>query len=105
MIWFLALHLVELRNQKHKKPDNWSPTRTPDHLYIHEIMVTTQQLASVAQLVRVLHRNHRAVLRTLCFIFRSRSWSGKVYIYSLGLQMGVLKTKTPNFIKIQLHIQ
>ena len=36
-------------------------TRTPDHLYIHERTVTAQQLASVAQLVRALHRNRRAV--------------------------------------------
>ena len=36
-------------------------TRTPDHLYIHELTVTAQQLASVAQLVRALHRNRRAV--------------------------------------------
>ena len=36
-------------------------TRTPDHLYMHELTVTAQQLASVAQLVRALHRNRRAV--------------------------------------------
>ena len=30
-------------------------------LYIHELTVTAQQLASVAQLVRALHRNRRAV--------------------------------------------
>jgi hypothetical protein len=47
-------------------------TRTPDHLYIHELTVTAHQLASVAQLVRELHRNRRAVgsnQRTLCYIF------------------------------------
>ena len=36
-------------------------TSTPDYLYIHEFTVTAQQLASVAQLVRALHRNRRAV--------------------------------------------
>ena len=36
-------------------------TRTPDYLYIHELSVTAQQLASVAQLVRALHQNHMAV--------------------------------------------
>ena len=36
-------------------------TLTPDQLYIHELTVTAQQLASVAQLVRALHRNRRAV--------------------------------------------
>ena len=41
IIWILALHLVEL--------------------YIHELTVTAQQLASVAQLVRALLRNRRAV--------------------------------------------
>ena len=50
MMWFLALHLVELI---------LGCTRT--YIYIHELMVTAQQLASVAQLVRVLHRNRRAV--------------------------------------------
>ena len=36
-------------------------TRAPDYLYIHELTVTAQQLASVAQLVRALHRNRGAV--------------------------------------------
>ena len=35
--------------------------RTSDYLYKHEPTVTAQQLASVAQLVRALHRNRRAV--------------------------------------------
>ena len=30
-------------------------------LFIHEVTVTAQQLASVAQLVRALHWNYRAV--------------------------------------------
>ena len=30
-----------------------------DDPYIHELAVTAQQLASVAQLVRALHQNHR----------------------------------------------
>ena len=36
-------------------------TRTPDYLYIHELTVTAQKLASVAQLVRALHQNRMAV--------------------------------------------
>ena len=41
---------------------HFKTTRTPDHLYTHELTVTAQQLqASVAQLVRALHRNRRAV--------------------------------------------
>ena len=30
------------------------------YIYIHELVVRARQLASVAQLVRALHRNHRA---------------------------------------------
>ena len=30
------------------------------YIYIHELVVRAQQLASVAQLVRALHRNRRA---------------------------------------------
>ena len=35
-------------------------TRTPENPYIQEPVVNARQLASVAQLVRALHRNHRA---------------------------------------------
>ena len=68
-----------------------STTRTPDHLYIHEFTVTAQQLASVAQLVRALHRNRRAVgsipTRGHCAAFFAVV-PGQVLkcIYSLGLQ-------------------
>ena len=34
-------------------------TRTPENLNIHELAVTAQQLASVAQLVGALHQNRR----------------------------------------------
>ena len=58
MIRFFALHLVVLIFECGV---HLITTRTPDHLYIHELTVTAQQLASVAQLVRALHRNRRAV--------------------------------------------
>ena len=78
MMWFLALHLVELilgcginirmlippsevQETTSFKSTLYITTRTPDYLYIHELTVTAQQLASVAQLVRALHRNRRAV--------------------------------------------
>ena len=37
------------------------PAHPITYIYNHELTVTAQQLASVAQLVRALHRNRRAV--------------------------------------------
>ena len=39
-----------------------SPYPNPENLYIHELVVTVRQLASVAQLVRAQHRNRRGVI-------------------------------------------
>ena len=61
MIWILALHLVELSARIQIIEVHLITTRTPNYLYIHELTVTAKQLASVAQLVRALHRNRRAV--------------------------------------------
>ena len=63
-----------------------------EHSLEHELTVTAQQLASVAQLVRVLHRNRRAVgsipTRGPCAAFFAVVPDHvliKVYIFSLGL--------------------
>ena len=45
--------------QKHLKVSGSPETHTPEHLYLHELAVTAQQLAHVAQLVRAVYQGRR----------------------------------------------